>query len=659
MRDWKLKDTSNCGLMLLALLAAASPQLRAQFQAPDPAEFSMAADPKAPGAAAVYMDREESVDFDKQQYVYYARIKVLTEKGKELATVKVPYDRGDDKVKIEGRTVHADGTIVPLNVKPEDLLEYKTKYVQENSMVFTLPSVEVGSLLEYRVTIDEGGGLSAPTWELQHSYFIHQEHFSFNSGTGYTGGYRHGQELSNLMVEQLPVPPPYQLKIGKGKATLDLTDVPAAPDEDWMPPMNTLRWRVDFYYTYAKTPDEFWKKEADFWKSDAEDFAKVTGTIRKAAAGLVSDSDSEEQKARKIYAAVEKLDITDFSREKSEAERKKLKLKENNNVEDVWKNQGGPGNSVALLYVALARAAGLKAWPMIVTDRNINIFDYGFLNTRQMDDYIAVVSLGGKEVYLDPAQKRSAFGTLHWAHMGAMGFRESDAGPVLAQTPAPKYQNNGVQRFAELTVDAEGNVTGSGRVLLKGAEALYWRQRALENSEDEVRKEFEEELNAALPEGVEARFDHFLALDDGESLLMAVANVHGKMGTVTGKRLILPGLFFETRAKHPFVAEAKRQVPVDLHYPLFETDEVTYTLPEGFAAQSTPQTDNLNWAGSAMLHIASTAEGGTITVKRSMVRNFSYVLPGGYGELHDFYQKLATADQQQIVLTRAAAVKEN
>ena len=49
---------------------------------------------------------------------YYARIKVLTEKGKELATIDVPYFSTDSKITdIKGRTIHSDGTVIPLIVK--------------------------------------------------------------------------------------------------------------------------------------------------------------------------------------------------------------------------------------------------------------------------------------------------------------------------------------------------------------------------------------------------------------------------------------------------------------------------------------------------------------------------------------------------------------
>ena len=67
---------------LLSLLVVASPALlRAQFQQPTDEELKMTADPKAPGAAAVYLNIEQSTNDPFHDMNYYARIKVLTEKG--------------------------------------------------------------------------------------------------------------------------------------------------------------------------------------------------------------------------------------------------------------------------------------------------------------------------------------------------------------------------------------------------------------------------------------------------------------------------------------------------------------------------------------------------------------------------------------------------
>jgi hypothetical protein len=84
-----------------------------------------------------------------------------------------------------------------------------------------------------------------------------------------------------------------------------------------------------------------------------------------------------------------------YSRKKTEAERKADKLKTIKNAEDVWQQKSGSGDDLALLYVALARAAQLDVWPMKVVDRTRATFDPNYLSTSQLDDYIAIVQLNG------------------------------------------------------------------------------------------------------------------------------------------------------------------------------------------------------------------------------------------------------------------------
>ena len=96
--------------ILVGILTFAVPAL-AQFQPPTGEELKMTAEPKAPGAAAIYLYREEKVDDSLHYHSLFVRIKVLTEKGKELATVSVPYLRSTFKITdVRARTIHADGT---------------------------------------------------------------------------------------------------------------------------------------------------------------------------------------------------------------------------------------------------------------------------------------------------------------------------------------------------------------------------------------------------------------------------------------------------------------------------------------------------------------------------------------------------------------------
>ena len=181
--------------------AAVSPVIVwAQFQPPTDEELKMTADPKAPGAAAVYLDYVETANDPVHYRSVYARIKVLTEKGKELATVQIAYQKGDVKITaIKARTIHPDGTIVPLDVKPEDLMIFKTSENQVQKKVFTLPSVEVGSILEYRYDVDYNDNMfSSPNWQIQGPYFIHKAHYQFTAETIHTLQDQKGHIITKL-----------------------------------------------------------------------------------------------------------------------------------------------------------------------------------------------------------------------------------------------------------------------------------------------------------------------------------------------------------------------------------------------------------------------------------------------------------------------------
>src|ERR1700690_2887171 len=67
------------------------PLAHAQFPPVPKEELTMTSDPKAPGAAAVYLYREETEDDPHAFRTIYARIKVLTEEGKSAAVVRVSF----------------------------------------------------------------------------------------------------------------------------------------------------------------------------------------------------------------------------------------------------------------------------------------------------------------------------------------------------------------------------------------------------------------------------------------------------------------------------------------------------------------------------------------------------------------------------------------
>jgi hypothetical protein len=657
---------------LSLFLALTSPALLlAQFQQPTDEELKMTADPKAPGAAAVYLSIEEIADDQIHYRSFYARIKVLEEKGKELATVEIPYEKGNFKISdIKARTIHSDGTVIPLTGKPEDLLIAKTSTKEGDSLqfsrkVFTLPSVEVGSILEYRYQIHyDDGHVSSPHWQIQQHYFVHQAHYSFKPLAMYTDSLLAGKmsyamdkdgKVANFLLWTSLLPSGASVKSDRlGHYTIDVVDLPPIPTEEWMQPIHSFLYRVHFYYKDANDNVGFWQTESKRWSRDVDHFAEPSKSIHDAVNSLITPSDSDLDKAKKLYKAVQALDNTDFSRKKSETEMKELKLKPVKRAEDTWSQKSGSGNDIALLYLAMLRAAGLNVFAMKVVDRDDSIFDPAYLDADQLDDIIVILSLGGKEILLDPGQKMCPFQTVHWKHENASGIRQIPGGSAAAGSPPGIYTVNTLQRAGDLTVDAQGAVAGSFHFTMTGQLALRWRQAAFKNDEDEVKKQFDHWLESMVPEGVEAHIDSFSGLDNPDIPLLANVKANGNLGAATSKRLIFPAYFFQTRGAHPFVDQAKRLEPVDMQYGDVTTDQIVYHLPPGFAVEGAPQDSKIPWVGYAVLVTKSKTDPGQITIARLFSRAFTLVKPEQYQDLRGFYQKVAAADQAQLVLTKSA-----
>ena len=390
-----------------------------------------------------------------------------------------------------------------------------------------------------------------------------------------------------------------------------------------------------------------------------EDLLKPDNTFKKAAEELVSPSDTQTQKARKIYTAIMRLENLDYLPEKTKAERKKEKIKDLNSLDDVWNQQRGRSDDIALVFIAICRAAGLDVSPMKVVDRSRALYDEGFLSIGQFDDYIAVAELDGKEIYLDPGQKMCPFGLLHWRHTVSAGMRLKDLVASIAYTPNGNYKSTAISRIADLMVSSSGVLQGQIRIVLTGQEALHWRQLMLKNGESEVKRQFNDWEKEFLPEGVQGELDHFVGMEDYESNLLATINVTGTLGTATGKRLFLPGLFFRVRAKHPFATQQDRKVAIDVHFPCVVSDDVTFHLPAGFIVESGPQTGTVNWETFAQFKIKTTPAADSINVVRTLAYGYTILGANDYAGLHGFYQKVATADQQQVVLTRTPTAKAN
>ena len=198
-------------------------------------------------------------------------------------------------------------------------------------------------------------------------------------------------------------------------------------------------------------------------------------------------------------------------------------------------------------------------------------------------------------------------------------------------------------------------MSGVVKLLMSGPEALRWRQLNLTADTAEVRRQLSGMLVGLLPQGISSEVAEIQGLGTSSGYLSVSAKVSGQLGSVTAKRMLIPAFFFSTRGMEQFVSEEKREAPVDLHYAEQVIDDAVYHLPAGYSIESAPQAAQLPWPEHAALVVKTQPGTGVIDIKHIFARACVLVDAKEYSALRDYYQKVAATNQQQVVLTSAAA----
>jgi hypothetical protein len=668
------RSRSHMALALTLAALAVAPCLRADtFIKPTKEELEMTSLPGYPGASAVVLYREQITRDDLHTQQFYDRIKILTEDGKKYANVELPFVSsmgdgeytGDDKSlgDIQGRTIHPDGSIIPFTGKPYLKVIEKGENFKVQERIFTLPDVEVGSIIEYRYATRYNDMVyEAPDWYIQGELYLKAAHYVWYPTTHEMLDTEADAVVSS--ISWFPILPPgvqivhHDLPGHDASGLtpqiyeLSIKDVPPIQHEEYMPPIASFSYRVLYNFTPYRSGDEYWKARGKTWSKHADSFIGPNSDLRNATQPIIAGATTDDQKLRKIYATIMTLDNTDYSRQHEQREDKAAGLGKVNNAADVLTHKRGSGREMAELFVGMARAAGLKAYLMIVTDRSERLFSPGWLNFTQLDNTLAIVSVDGKEAFFDPGSRYCPYGRLEWENTYVQGLRQGENGTSFGSTGGPIYSSNITTRVANLYMDEQGAITGSINLSFAGDAAISWRHRALRGDPESLRHALRVYLEDHLPKSLQVSVTDIKDIDDYEKPLAVDYKVKGTLGTPTGKRLLLPVDVFLTQQKPAFPHD-KRELAVYFHYPELVKDAMRINFPKNMSLEAAPASSTLGIKGSSTYTMSVTPAPDNITSRRTFAYNEILYKPDDYTGLRTFYNQFEAKDQESIVLKLA------
>ncbi len=612
-------------------------------------ELKMTSVPEAPGAPAVILyrqvDRDDSAKTGNEQD--YVRIKILTEEGRKYADVEIPYFREQGNiVALRARTIRPDGSIAMFEGKAYDKTIVKARNVKYLAKTFTLPDVQVGSIIEYRYTEDMVENYVYNShWILSDELFTKQAKFSLRPNKDFA--------LRWSWPIGLPpgVQPPKQEPSTK-LVRMDASNIPAFQIEDYMPPANELKYRVTFEYsesTAESDPAKFWKQEGKTLNSQVESFLGKKKELEQAASQMVSPSDAPEVKAQKIYARVQQLRNTSFAVEKTDQEQKREQAKAIKTAADLLRAGGGDGRDITWTYLGLVRAAGIEAYPVWVSSRDVYFFNAKAMSINELNANVVLVKLNGKDVYCDPGTAFAPFGLLPWNETGTIGLRLDKDGGAFVQTGLPESADSVVERKADLKMSEDGTLSGKVTMTFSGLEAL--RRRIEERNEDEAeRKQYmEDQLREFVPVGIEVELTNKPDWNNSSPTLTAEYNLKVPgWATAAGHRALVPVGIFSATEKQLFT-HRDRVHPIYFQFPCQRKDDVTIELPLSWKVTTIPPS-KLQDSKAVVYDLKITNENGVLHMTRLLRNDLLVIEQKQYPSLQGFFQIVRTGDEQAIVV---------
>lgn len=586
---------------------------------------------------------------------HYIRIKIFTETGKEkLGTVDIPYAKHTAITGIAGRTIKADGTVIPLTKDAVfDRVLAKGGGLKIRHKSFAMPGVEPGAIIEYM-------------WKEIHSDEIAQYvHLPLQR--------EYPVETLTYHIKPLVSPYfPFQMKglsfncdqpkftpESKGYFVATYTDVPAYREEPLMPPENeSKRWMLIYYEPDNNVPaDKYWKDFGRKTYSETKAELKINGEVKQRAQELTSGAANDDEKLKRllIYCQTKLRNV--YSDQVTSQERETAKT--NQNSAETLKRGIGTTEDIQAAFISLATAAGFDARMVQVSDRGESFFRQSYKTGYFLRNLDVAVNVNGAWRFYDPSSPNVPAGMLRWQEEGLLALVSDPKDPVFVKTPLTQPDKSSRRRVAAFTLDDQGNLEGNFRETLGGQFGLRWRLDYGKAPTDEREQNLKDEIHSQFGNADVSDMAFSVVEDVSVPVAITYKLKVANYAQRTGKRLFVAPSFFEASKQARFSASTRRY-PVYFEFPWSEDDHIEIELPKGFELDHADAPSNFKFApvGSYSVAMALTKDNKLVVDRKLVFGEGGEVLlfPAEvYPAVKKIFDRVHEADSHLLTLKVASA----
>ena len=632
-------------------------------------ELMMNSFPEDTNATAIILADVGRVHFVNDFHIVFERhrrIKILSTAGYDWGDHTITYYAAKGLQKVSGVKGHT--IILQSNGKERKVeLDKNSKFDEDvdgeyRRVRFTLPALAPGCIVEYRYKVESRYPTFLRDWRFQTSEPTRWSDFRVEI-PDVLEYVRVGQGITSFHItdtERLSWQPTLDYhetarayNLGVTRHRWVMRDLPALREEPFMTTPDDFRAKMQFQLSRIKWPGQRAVEVMHTWEKLAEELTDSDKFGKQIEKHKVLRAKAEEVVAGLTDPKAKMLAIYDYVRQTMKWNNE-YGIYVDQDLDKAFEARSGGGPEIALILTGILRFAGLEAHPVLSSTRKHGrVIDiYPILS--QFNHVMTYLEVAGESYLLDATDPLRAYSILPVATLNEVGWLVNRENPSWIKIVSPGAFVNKTIVLAELS--EAGAVKGHFQSMDDGYSCLFNRHTLKDkDQEDYVR-------DGWLKHFAGAELDSFAIgnLDTIDVPLITDADFSASEHClVAGDKIYFNPMFFGRREENPFKLE-NRTFPVDFAYAQNLGYTLNLTLPAGFEVEEYPRDLVLNLANrGGRFSRRTTVSGNLLQMMCEFQISQTFFRPQEYANLRDFYDQVAAAHAEQVVLQRQSAIEAN
>ncbi len=601
------------------------------------------------------------------QTEYSKKIKILKSGGVYFSDIGVPYYSPENQS--NGKAIITDLEACSYNLENGKTVRSSTskefivrERIDERTMLlkFSIPSVRVGSVIEYRYTLTSEFSHRIDNWIMQDkipvlfSEYVVDIPLTLDFGAEIRGPEhvtvkeKEGTSHATYLDKSIGIGKIENLIFTTRNLTMTSRNLPALRQDEkylWCPDDHMVQ--ISFELKGSQdSPDGPYRPRTQKWEDidrkllEDESFGALLSYPNPYLEEMKAMQIMELSKEERVATIVKLLN-------KKMAWNGVYRLFSRNLTKAIQKGEGSNAD-LNFVLLSMLRDAGVKAYPVALSTRWNGILPVTYPSIDKLNTFVIGLELEDNKLsFID-----SSTGTNSYLNLLPLSMMPTRARVISMEVnekwvDLSRISNNLTSINIEGKIQPNATITGTRTTNHNGQTAVDFRKEyfAVKDSTAYLEKRSLDEncqISQFRTEGVYGFTDK----------IKETYTFSKQSGNATDEFLYINPLIFPHMTWNPLI-QSSRQLPVEFPYPLFVQITSQLTLPEGYTVEEIPKPISTTLGNKEMSYrYIVQVEGNTITTSYLFTQNKIQFPPDQYKQLQTMIENIAQKNTEMIVLKK-------